>query len=168
LGKREFSFARLRGRSFLRNKPSDFRHLLDDNQSVRHQKLFFQDKQTRSWQWLIEAKNSSNADIKLRIEEPVPQARNKKIHLNFKQNPEPVEKTTPNLSGFWMCPRGRKKTIQNNIELEAPSDMEYRFRLAIIFRDIYSNYKSKRPLWFFPGDLSYWCHLVTSGPFLSR
>jgi len=75
-------------------------------------KQIFQDKQTKNRQWLIEAKNSGSADIKLRIEEPVPQARDKRIKLNFRQNPEPVEKITANLSGCWMSPPDRKKPFK--------------------------------------------------------
>jgi hypothetical protein len=64
---------------------------------------------------------------KLRIEEPVPQASNKKIHLNFKQNPEPAEKDHSKFVWLLDVPAGQKKTIQNNIELEAPSDMNIDF-----------------------------------------
>jgi hypothetical protein len=126
LGKREFSFAGSEGTLFFGTSPliSVTSSTIADQSG---EKTIFQDKQTRSWQWLIEAKNSSNTDIKLRIEEPVPQARNKKIHLNFKQNPEPAEKDYAKF--FWLLdvPAGQKKTIQNNIELEAPSDMNIDF-----------------------------------------
>ena len=126
LGKREFSFAGSEGELFFGTSPliSVTSSTITDQSGT---KTIFQDKQTRSWQWLIEAKNSSNADIKLRIEEPVPQARNKKIHLNFKQNPEPVEKDHAKFVWLLDVPAGQKKTIQNNIELEAPSDMNIDF-----------------------------------------
>jgi len=61
---------------------------------------------------MIEAKNSSNADIKLRIEEPVPQASNKKIHLNFKQNPEPAEKDHSKFVWLLDVPAGRKNNTE--------------------------------------------------------
>ena len=126
LGKREFSFTGSEGELFFGTSPliSVTSSTIADQSG---EKTIFQDKQTRSWQWLIEAKNSSNADIKLRIEEPVPQARNKKIHLNFKQNPEPVEKDHAKFVWLLDVPAGQKKTIQNNIELEAPSDMNIDF-----------------------------------------
>jgi uncharacterized protein (TIGR02231 family) len=126
LGKREFSFAGSEEDLFFGTSPL----ISVTSSTITNQsgtKTIFQDKQTRSWQWLIEAKNSSNADIKLRIEEPVPQARNKKIHLNFKQNPEPVEKDHAKFVWLLDVPAGQKKTIQNNIELEAPSDMNIDF-----------------------------------------
>jgi hypothetical protein len=63
----------------------------------------------------------------LRIEEPVPQARDKRIHLNFKQNPEPAEKDHAKFVWLLDVPAGQKKTIQNNIELEAPNDMNLDF-----------------------------------------
>ena len=126
LGKREFSFAGSEEDLFFGTSPliSVTSSTITDQSGT---KTIFQDKQTRSWQWLIEVKNSSNADIKLRIEEPVPQARNKKIHLNFKQNPEPVEKDHAKFVWLLDVPAGQKKTIQNNIELEAPSDMNIDF-----------------------------------------
>ena len=126
LGKREFSFAGSEGDLFFGTSPliSVTSSTITDQSGT---KTIFLDNQTRSWQWLIEAKNSSNADIKLRIEEPVPQARNKKIHLNFKQNPEPVEKDHAKFVWLLDVPAGQKKTIQNNIELEAPSDMNIDF-----------------------------------------
>jgi len=126
LGKREFSFTGSEGELFFGTSPliSVTSSTIADQSG---EKTIFQDKQTRIWQWLIEAKNSSNADIKLRIEEPVPQARNKKIHLNFKQNPEPVEKDHAKFVWLLDVPAGQKKTIQNNIELEAPSDMNIDF-----------------------------------------
>ena len=126
LGKREFSFAGSEGTLFFGTSPliSVTSSTIADQSG---EKTIFQDKQTRSWQWLIEAKNSSNADIKLRIEEPVPQARNKKIKLNFKQNPEPAEKDHAKFVWLLDVPAGQKKTIQNNIELEAPSDMNIDF-----------------------------------------
>jgi uncharacterized protein (TIGR02231 family) len=126
LGKREFSFAGSEEDLFFGTSPL----ISVTSSTITNQsgtKTIFQDKQTRSWQWLIEAKNSSNADIKLRIEEPVPQARNKKIHLNFKQNPEPAEKDHAKFVWLLDVPAGQKKTIQNNIELEAPSDMNIDF-----------------------------------------
>jgi len=126
LGKREFSFAGSEGELFFGTSPliSVISSTIADQSG---EKTIFQDKQTRSWRWLIEAKNSSNADIKLRIEEPVPQTRNKKIKLNFKQNPEPAEKDHAKFVWLLDVPAGQKKTIQNNIELEAPSDMNIDF-----------------------------------------
>jgi len=126
LGKREFSFAGSEGELFFGTSPliSVTSSTIADQSG---EKTTFQDKQTRSWQWLIEAKNSSNADVKLRIEEPVPQARNKKIHLTFKLNPEPTEKDHAKFVWLLDVPAGQKKTIQNNIELEAPNDMNIDF-----------------------------------------
>jgi hypothetical protein len=76
------------------------------------------------WQWLIEAKNSSNADIKLRIEEPCPQARDERIHLTFRPSPEPIEKDHEKFVWLIDLASQQKKTIQNTIELEAPKDMD--------------------------------------------
>ena len=126
LGKREFSFAGSEGTLFFGTSP-----LITVTSSTiadkSDEKTFLQDKQTRSWQWQIEAKNSGAADIKLRIEEPVPQARDKRVKLDIKQNPEPAEKDHAKFVWLLDVPAGQKKIIQNNIELEAPSDMNLDF-----------------------------------------
>ena len=87
-------------------------------------KTVFQDKQTQLWQWLIEAKNSGGSNIKLRIEEPVPQARDKRIQLTFKQDPEPVKKDHSMFVWIVDVPARQKITISNTIELEAPKDLD--------------------------------------------
>ncbi|KQC07454.1 MAG: hypothetical protein APR62_00550 [Smithella sp. SDB] len=126
LGKREFSFAGYEGTLFFGTTPlvSVTSTTLADQSG---EKTIFQDKQTRKWQWLIEAKNSGSTDIKLRIEEPIPQARDKRIKLNFKQNPEPVEKDHAKFVWLLDVLAGQKKIIHNNIELEAPGDMNIDF-----------------------------------------
>ena len=87
-------------------------------------KTVFQNKQTQVWQWSIEAKNSSSNNIKLRIEEPVPQARDERIRLIFKQNPEPLEKDHSKFLWIIEVPARQKVTIQNSIELEAPKELD--------------------------------------------
>ncbi len=125
LGKREFSFAGSEKTIFFGTNPliTVTSTTLADASGER----MILDKQTRNWQWLIEANNSGSSDIQLRIEEPVPQSRNKKIKLNFKQNPEPVEKDQSKFVWLLDVPAGQKKMIQNNIELEAPGDMNIDF-----------------------------------------
>lgn len=86
-------------------------------------KTIFQNKQTQIWQWLIEAKNTSSNNIKLRIEEPAPQVRDERIHLAFKQNPEPTQKDHNIFVWIADVPARQKMVIQNTIELEAPKDL---------------------------------------------
>jgi hypothetical protein len=126
LGKREFSFAGSEETLFFGTSPliSVTSSTIADKSGAKN---IFQNKQTRNWQWLIEAKNSSNTNIKLRIEEPVPQARDKRILLTFKQNPEPAEKDHAKFVWLLDVPAQQKKTIQTNIELEAPKDMNIDF-----------------------------------------
>ena len=87
-------------------------------------KTVFQNKQTRLWQWQLEAKNSSKAEIKLRIEEPCPQARDDRIHLTFKSSPEPTEKDHEKFVWVVDIESQQRKLIQNIIELEAPKDLD--------------------------------------------
>ncbi|MGB5217276.1 MAG: mucoidy inhibitor MuiA family protein [Smithella sp.] len=126
LGKREFSFAGSEGMLFFGTSPL----ITVTTATVADQadeKTVFQDKQTRSWQWLIEARNNGSSDVKLRIEEPVPQARDKRIKLSFKQNPEPTEKDHAKFVWLLDVPAKQTKTIHNKIELEAPNDLNLDF-----------------------------------------
>jgi len=66
-------------------------------------------RQTKSWQWQIEARNSGNADIHLRLEEPIPQARDKRIKLRFTQNPEVTEKDHDKFVWLMDVPAKQKK-----------------------------------------------------------
>ena len=123
LGKRNFTLAGVEGLLFFGTSPliSVTSSTLTDKAGA---KTVFQNKQTQLWQWLIEAKNSSNNDIKLRIEEPAPQARDERIRLTFKQNPEPLEKDHTKFVWILDVPARQKITIQNAVELEAPKDLD--------------------------------------------
>jgi len=126
LGKRDFSFAGTEREIYFGTSPLiSVTSTTLANQSGA--KTFLQDKQTKRWQWLIEAKNSGGSDVKLRIEEPVPQARDQRIKLTFKQNPEPAEKDHAKFVWLVDVPAGQKKIITNTVELEAPADMNLDF-----------------------------------------
>lgn len=126
LGKRNFSLAGAEADIFFGTSP-----LVSVNSSKLAEKsgakTFFQDKQTKAWQWRIEAKNSSDTAIKLRIEEPAPQARDERIKLVLRQNPEPAEKDHSRFVWLLDVPAGQGKIIQNTVELEAPADMNLDF-----------------------------------------
>jgi uncharacterized protein (TIGR02231 family) len=126
LGKRNFSFAGTEETLFFGTSPyiSVITSTIADKSGA---KTFLQNKQTQSWQWLIEAKNSSNKNIKLRIEEPAPQSRDERIRLTFKQNPEPLEKDHNKFVWIVEVPARQKITIQNTVELEAPKDLDLDF-----------------------------------------
>lgn len=123
LGKRNFALAGLEGLLYFGTSPliSATSSTLSDKAGA---KTVFQNKQTQLWQWSIEAKNSSSNNIKLRIEEPVPQARDERIRLIFKQNPEPLEKDNSKFVWVIDVPARQKATIQNTIELEAPKELD--------------------------------------------
>lgn len=89
--------------------------------------VFLQNKQTRKWQWKIEAKNSSRAPVTLRIEEPVPQARDERIKLTFNHQPPPSEKDNARWVWILELPALQKKSIETLIEMEAPKDMDLDF-----------------------------------------
>ena len=92
-------------------------------------KRIFQDKQTRQWQWLIEAKNAGAAPIQLRIEEPVAQARDERIKLTYKHLPQPTEKDATKFVWMLDLPALQKKSIEIVLEFEAPQDMDVDYGL---------------------------------------
>jgi len=126
IGKRQFSLAGTEADIYFGSSP-----FITVNSSTTADKSgvarIFQTKQTRQWQWLIEAKNASNSPIRLRIEEPVPQVRDERIMLTFKHNPEPTEKDAAKFVWLIDLPALQKKTIETGVELEAPKDMNIDF-----------------------------------------
>ncbi|PKN69591.1 MAG: hypothetical protein CVU54_09655 [Deltaproteobacteria bacterium HGW-Deltaproteobacteria-12] len=123
LGKRNFAFAGSEGSLYFGTSPliSVTSSTLTDKAGA---KTVFQNKQTQTWQWLIEARNTGGSNIILRIEEPVPQPRDERIRLTFKQNPEPVQKDHAKFVWVVEVPARQKVIIENKIELEAPKDMD--------------------------------------------
>ena len=88
---------------------------------------FFQNKQTRQWQWLIEARNAGRTPVRVRIEEPVPQPRDERIKLSFKHQPDPSEKDSAKFVWFLDLSPSQKKRIETRVEMEAPKDMRIDF-----------------------------------------
>lgn len=123
LGKRNFTLAGIEGLLFFGTSPliSVTSSTLADKAGA---KTIFQNKQTQLWQWLLEANNAGGSNIKLRIEEPVPQARDERISLTFKQNPEPTEKDHDKFVWIINVPARQKISIQNTVEMEAPKDLD--------------------------------------------
>ena len=119
IGKREFALAGTEADIYFGNSPFitvSSLTIADKSGAAR----IFQNKQTRQWQWLIEAKNAGNAPVRLRIEEPVPQPRDERIKLTFKHNPEPRKRMPLNLSGLLIYPLCRRKTLKPALNLRHP------------------------------------------------
>ena len=126
IGKRQFALAGAEADIYFGNSPFitvNSLTIADQSGAAR----IFQNKQTRQWQWLIEAKNTGNTPVRLRIEEPVPQPRDERIKLTFKHNPEPSEKDTTKFVWLVDLPALQKKSIETGVELEAPKDMPIDF-----------------------------------------
>ncbi len=88
---------------------------------------FFQNKQTRQWQWLIEARNAGRTPVRVRIEEPIPQPRDERIKLSFKHQPDPSEKDSTKFVWFLDLSPSQKKRIGTSVDMEAPRDMRIDF-----------------------------------------
>ena len=122
IGKRAFALAGTEADIYFGNSPFitvSSLTIADKSGAVN----FLQNKQTRQWQWLIEAKNTSHTPIRLRIEEPVPEPRDERIKLTFKHQPEPSEKDTTKFVWLLDVPAMQKKSIETGIELTAPKEM---------------------------------------------
>ncbi len=122
IGKRQFALAGSEADIYFGNSPFITVNTLTvaDKSGARR---IFQNKQTRQWQWRIEAKNTGQTPVRLRIEEPVPQARDERIELVFKHQPEPVEKDSNKFVWIMDLPAMQKKIIETAVELTAPQDM---------------------------------------------
>jgi uncharacterized protein (TIGR02231 family) len=126
LGKRVFSMTGSEEKLFFGANPSI--SVTSKTLSVQSGvKTIFQNKQTRKWQWLIEAKNMGSSSCPLRIEEPIPQVRDERMLLTFKHNPDPQEKDHNLFIWLIDIPGGQKKTIETGIELTAPQDLDIDF-----------------------------------------
>lgn len=88
---------------------------------------FFQNKQTRQWQWLIEARNTGRTPVRVRIEEPVPEPRDERIKLSFSHQPDPSEKDSAKFVWLLDLPPSQKKQIATGVAMEAPKDMRIDF-----------------------------------------
>jgi len=126
IGKRPFALAGKEADIYFGNSPFVTVNSLtvaDQSGGAR----FFSNKQTRRWQWRLEAKNTGNTPVKLRIEEPIPQPRDERIKLTFKHQPEPSEKGEAVFIWLVDLPALQKKNIETGVELEAPQDMALDF-----------------------------------------
>ena len=128
IGKRNFSLSGSEAEIFFGNSPFVNVYSTMTLDKTGGTKLF-QNKQTRQWHWIMEAKNSGRAPVTLRIEDSIPQARDERIKLNFKHMPQPNEKDE--FKWVWMVdvPAGQKKNIETTVLLEAPGDMVLDFGL---------------------------------------
>lgn len=126
IGKRQFALAGTKADIYFGNSPfvTVKSSTIADKSDVA---TFFQNKQIRQWQWLIEAKNAGNAPIRLRIEEPVPEPRDERIKLTFQHQPPPSEKDHAKFVWMVDLPALQKKSIETGIKLEAPGDMHLDF-----------------------------------------
>ena len=126
IGKRPFALAGSEADIYFGNSPFITVNTLTVADKSGEKKVF-QNKQTRQWMWRIEARNNGQAPVRLRIEEPVPQARDERIELTFKHQPEPAEKDSTRFVWEIDLPAMQKKTIETGVELTAPRDLPIDF-----------------------------------------
>ena len=87
------------------------------------EKTFLTDKQTYHWEWRTDIENKRSSAVKVRVEESLPQSRDKRIKLTLKNEPEPSEQNIANWIWNLEIAAGQKKSILTIVNLEAPKDM---------------------------------------------
>ncbi|MCK9390100.1 MAG: DUF4139 domain-containing protein [Syntrophales bacterium] len=87
------------------------------------EKTFFADKQTFLWEWRIEIANGRNYPVWVRMEEPLPQSRDKRIKITIKNSPDASENSPT--SQIWLLdiPAGEKKIVSTGVAIEAPKNL---------------------------------------------
>ena len=122
LGKHQFAFAGREGSLFFGADPLvSVKVDLLSRQSG--EKTFLADKQTYQWEWQTDIENKRSSTIKIRVEESLPQSRDRQIKLTLKNEPEPSEQNIATWIWNLEIPAGRKKSILTTVNLEAPKDM---------------------------------------------
>ncbi len=123
LGKRPFSFAGNEGTFSFGTDPLVTAEtvLLDRKTGERG---FIADRQTHEWFLRFDLRNARDSAVRVRMEDPLPQARDERIRLILQYDPEPSEKTVTSLIWLMELPAGRSTSISGTIRVEAPRDMD--------------------------------------------
>jgi uncharacterized protein (TIGR02231 family) len=123
LGKRPFAFAGQEGTFFFGIDP------LVTAQSVllsrkSGEKGLIVDRQTQEWAWRTDIRNAGTSAIRVRVEEPIPQPRDERIHITLQLEPEASEKSPSEMIWRMEIPEGQKRSLFTTIRLEAPKEMD--------------------------------------------
>ena len=123
LGKREFSLAGRESKIFFGIDP----HVTANMQLLSKKSgeiTFLQDKQTFTWHWRIDIKNSRTTPIRVLVEEPNPQPQDERIIISQKNDPEPGEKSPSSLIWNLDIAEGQTKSLFTTVRIDAPKDMK--------------------------------------------
>ena len=88
------------------------------------EKGFIVDRQTQEWAWRFEIRNDSADAVRIHLEEPAPQARDERIKLFLKHDPEPSDISTDMLTWKIDLPASGRASVLSTIRLEAPKEMD--------------------------------------------
>lgn len=123
LGKRPFSFAGDEGTfSFGVDPLVTAKAILISRKAG--EKGFIADKQTHEWVLRLDLRNGRDSAIRVRVEDPLPQARDERIGLTQKLEPEPSETTADSLIWLMEIPADQTKSIAVTTRIEAPKEMD--------------------------------------------
>ena len=88
------------------------------------EKGIFVDRQTQEWSWRYDIKNARDTDVRIRLEEPLPQLRDERIRLSLDSAPEVTERDTQTLIWLLDMPGGDKQSVTHTVRIDAPQGMD--------------------------------------------
>jgi hypothetical protein len=123
LGKRPFAFAGQKGIfSFGIDPLVTAQSVLLSRKSG--EKGLIVDRQTQEWSWRIDIRNAGTSAIRVRLEEPLPQPRDERIHITLQLEPEASEKSPSEMIWQMEIPEGQKRSLFTTIRMEAPKEID--------------------------------------------
>ena len=78
----------------------------------------------RSGPGASDIRNAGTSAIRVRLEEPLPQPRDERIHITLQLEPEASEKSPSEMIWRMEIPEGQKRSLFTTIRLEAPKEMD--------------------------------------------
>jgi len=82
------------------------------------------DKQVWNWQWQTVLKNGGAQEVKVRVEEPLPQIRDRRIKSDLRGEPAfTEEQAAMGIRDLELSPGG-SRTLNTSIHIEAPRDLQ--------------------------------------------
>ncbi len=88
------------------------------------EKGFIDDKQTHESVLRFDLRNGRDSAIRVRVEDPLPQARDERIGLTKKLEPEPSQTTADSLIWLMEIPACQTKSIAVTTRIEVPKEMD--------------------------------------------
>ncbi len=122
VGRYDFDFYGQEKKLFFGSDPSIFAEIkmLSKPQDVT---VIEGEKQVWDWHWQTVVKNEGSREVKVRIEEPVPQIRDRRIKSEVRGEPEVLTEASGVGSRDLELKPGGSRTMETSVHIEAPRDL---------------------------------------------